>query len=124
MATACQCYGLYDNNNIIGFIGILHQPHPINSKLKRVSRLVILPDYQGIGLGTKFLNFMAEMYIKEGYDFSIITTAKNLISALRKSNNWCMFRYNKKIAPKSKTAKIDSNRKLRDCATASFAYKK
>lgn len=105
-------------------MGILHQPHPINAKLKRVSRLVILPDYQGIGLGTKFLNFMAEYYISKGYDFSIITTAKNLISALKKSNKWCMFRYSKTKQALDKRAKIDSKRKVRDCPTASFAYKK
>lgn len=65
IASACICYGLYDNNNIIGFCAVLHQPHPINKKLKRVSRLVILPDYQGIGLGTKFLNEIAKIYIKQ-----------------------------------------------------------
>ena len=105
-------------------MGILHQPHPINTKLKRVSRLVILPDYQGIGLGTKFLNFMAEYYIQKGYDFSIITTAKNLIHSLKKSDKWCMFRYNKHANVKSKSSKIDRFRKMRECPTASFAYKK
>lgn len=104
-------------------MGILHQPAPYNSKLKRVSRLVILPDYQGIGLGTKFLNFMAEYYTKNNVDFEIITTAKNLIYALRKSDKWCLFRYSLKKPP-DKRAKIDSNRKLRECATASFMYKK
>lgn len=62
---SCKCYGLYDNDTIIGFLAVIHQPHPKNTKLKRVSRLVILPDYQGIGLGTKFLNKIAEMYSEE-----------------------------------------------------------
>ena len=124
IANACQCYGLYDNDNIIGFIGVLHQPHPINTKLKRVSRLVILPDYQGIGLGTKFLEFIANYYIQQNYDFEIITTAKNLISSLKKSNKWCLFRYNKLRPVFSENSKIDKNRKLRECPTASFIYKK
>ena len=54
-------------------MAILHQPST-NKKLKRVSRLVILPDYQGIGLGTKFLDEMGEIYSKLGWDFSIITS--------------------------------------------------
>lgn len=65
IAVSCACYGLYDEDNIIGFCAVLHQPHPINTKLKRVSRLVILPDYQGIGLGTKFLNEVAKIYIEQ-----------------------------------------------------------
>lgn len=101
----------------------MHQPHPINIKIKRVSRLVILPDYQGIGLGTKLLNFIAEIYNKQNYDFSIVTSAKNLINALRKSNKWCMSRYGVKKGTISDTAKIDSKRKLRDCKTATFFYK-
>ena len=83
-----MCYGLYDNEKIIGFIGILHQPHPINKKIKRVSRLVILPDYQGIGLGVKFLNEIAKIYTKKGFDFSIKTSAKNLIFALKNRKEW------------------------------------
>lgn len=87
--------------------------------------MVILPDYQGIGLGRKFLESIAKLYISQGYDFTITTTAKNLINALRKSNDWCMMRYgvNKCLSQKSA---IDYNRKsLRtQCKTASFVYKK
>lgn len=101
----------------------MHQPHPINKKLKRVSRLVILPDYQGIGLGTKFLNKMAEYYAAQNKDFSIVTSAKNLIAALRKNSKWCLSSYT--VSHHSKTGKIDSLRKVRDeCYTARFFYKK
>lgn len=114
---------MYDENKIIGFIGVLHQPST-NKKLKRVSRLVILPDYQGIGLGTKFLNAIANIYVNKGYDFSIITSAKNLIYALRKSNKWIMYRYSIVKNDKKGKSKIDSKIKHRDCYTASFMYKK
>lgn len=116
---------MYENENIIGFIAVLHQPHGINKKIKRCSRLVILPDYQGIGLGKKFLECIAKLYVSQGYDFTITTTAKNLINALRKSNGWCMMRYgiNKCSSQKSE---IDYNRKSMrtQCKTASFVYKK
>ena len=124
IAAASVCYGLYDNDNIIGFISVLHQPHGINKKLKRCSRLVILPDYQGIGLGTKFLNVIAELYKQKGFDFSIVTSAKNMITALRKSDKWIMTRYSANKCSSSKSA-IDFNRKsLRsDCKTGGFRYK-
>ena len=119
IANACVCYGLYDDEKIVGLMAILHQPST-NKKLKRVSRLVILPDYQGIGLGTKFLGFMADKYTKEGWDFSIVTSAKNLISSLRKNSKWCLYRYG--ICKGDKNSKI--NKKCRKCYTASFMYKK
>lgn len=101
-------------------MAILHQPHSINKKIKRVSRLVILPDYQGIGLGTKFLNFVAQIYNEKGFDFSIITSAKNLINALRKNEKWCLYRYN--WCKNNENSKI--SKKTRDAYTASFMYKK
>lgn len=62
--------------------------------------------------------------LKNGYDFCIITSAKNLINALRKRKEWCMYRYSKKLKVTSQSSKIDKNRKLRDCYTAGFMYKK
>ena len=118
MPKQSYCYGLYDENKIIGFIGVIHQPST-NKKIKRVTRLVILPDYQGIGLGTKFLNAIAEEYIKNSYDFSIVTSAKNLIYSLSKSPKWCLIRY-------SKAKENQNNGKwvTRKVYTASFFYKK
>ena len=71
---------------------------------------------------TKLLNFVAELY--KDYDFSIITSAKNLINALRKSSKWCMSRYAVKTKVTGKNSKIDIYRKLRDCKIATFFYKK
>lgn len=86
--------------------------------------MVILPDYQGIGLGTKFLDFIAKYYTQKGFDFSIKTSAKNLIKSLQKRNDWCFASYGKNGCSSQKNA-IDYNRKsLRtECKTASFFYK-
>ena len=120
---AAVCYGLYKENKIIGFLGVLHQPHPINKKIKRVTRLVILPDYQGIGLGKMFLNAIAEIYKNEGFDFSIKTSAKNLIFALKKDENWVLksFDYSK-----DKCRDYNGIKKTyrKNCKAASFMYKK
>lgn len=118
MASACVCYGLYDKENIVGFCGILHQPHSVNKKIKRVSRLVVLPDYQGIGLGTKFLNVLAQYYTNKGFTFTIVTSAKNMIGALRKNENWTMTRWSVNKT-NNKKSKIDYKRKSArtDCKT-------
>ena len=54
---------------------------------------MVLPDYQGIGIGTSFLNAVSGMYVAQGYDFSIVTSAKNMISALHKSDKWVLIKY-------------------------------
>lgn len=103
-------------------MGVLHQPST-NKRLKRVSRLVILPDYQGIGLGSRFLDYIAKLYYKKGFDFSIITSARNLIYSLRKSKKWCLYRFGLVKDSENGKSKIDSKIKHRKCNTASFMFR-
>lgn len=123
LPSASACYGVYDKNNIIAFMAVLHQPHR-KKNLKRCSRLVVLPDYQGIGIGTKFLNVIAEYYTKNGFAFHLVTSAKNMIHALNNSNHWMLLRYNALSGIHSKS-KIDNQRKSirTNCKTASFVYR-
>ena len=125
LPSVARCFGVYEENNIIAFMGVLHQPHGVNKHIKRVCRLVVLPDYQGIGIATKFLEIIAKYYTNKGYDFSIVTSAKNLIYALQKNNNWTLIRYSSSSCSSSKLA-IDYNRKTirKNCKTASFFFKK
>ena len=87
----------------VGFIAYLNQPtkqkYYGKNAIKRITRLVILPDYQGIGLGTKLLDFMGNYLKAKGYMCSINTTAKNLIFALRKSQKWSMRGYTENKVP-------------------------
>jgi ABC-type lipoprotein export system ATPase subunit/GNAT superfamily N-acetyltransferase len=76
------------NNEVAGFLSVLHFPHPKAKNIKKVHRLVILPDYQGAGFGIKFLNEIGNIYKKEKYRFSIVTSAPALINALKKNINW------------------------------------
>ena len=88
---------MYDSDKIVAFIGVIHFPHPNNKRIKKVTRLVVLPDYQGIGLGVAFLNAVAGFY--KDYDFEITTSAKNLIHALNKHTNWRLERYGRSKMP-------------------------
>ena len=58
------------NDNLAAFMAIITFPRPIRP-YKKVHRLVVLPDYQGLGLGTLFLNRIAAIH---KYPFSITTS--------------------------------------------------
>jgi ABC-type lipoprotein export system ATPase subunit/predicted acetyltransferase len=81
------------NDEIAGFISILHFPHPKVKNMKKVHRLVILPDYQGAGIGLKLLNEIGKVYKHEQQRFNIMTSAPSLIFALKKSKQWDCVRY-------------------------------
>ena len=73
------------NDKIAGFIAISMFPHP-RQPYRKVHRLVILPDYQGIGLSRIFLNYVGTL-IKD-YPFAITTSNPALINSLKNDNNW------------------------------------
>lgn len=84
------------NDEIAGFLSVLHFPHPKVKNLKKVHRLVILPDYQGAGIGIKFLNEIGYIYKKQKQRFNIVTSAPSLINALKKSNQWIATRFDRR----------------------------
>ena len=74
-------------------------------------------------MGTKFLNIIGQYYKDRGFEFGIVTSAKNMIHALRRSDKWVMIRYSKSdcVSVKSKInymAKTNRNA----CRTAGFRY--
>ena len=67
---------LNEDGNKIGFIAFRHFPHP-KTTLEKIHRLVILPDYQGIGLGNSFLSKTCALHFKE--KGKVITISTSLI---------------------------------------------
>jgi len=59
---------------------------------KRVHRLVVLPDFQGIGIGTRFINEVTRQYIKNGFNMNLTTTTPALVHALARDKNWALIR--------------------------------
>lgn len=115
---AAHCYGCYDGDDIIAFYAVLHFPHPKKANMKKGHRLVVLPDYQGIGIGTKFVDIIAEKYHKLGFEFFRVMSAKNVIGALSKSKLWRAARYS--IEKPSNSGLLGPN--VRRVKTASFVY--
>ena len=111
------------NDEIAGFISIL--PQPCKTKfLKRVHRLVILPDYQGAGFGIKFLEEIGQYYKEQKYRYTIVTSAPSLIYALKKSKNWMCKHYGRLIAKSGIIhGSSNKNNNSKHRITASFEMK-
>ena len=77
-------------------ISILPFPHPKLKGYKKVHRLVILPDYQGAGIGLTLLNEVGKIYKNEKFRYSIVTSAPSLINALKRSNLWVCKHFGRK----------------------------
>jgi len=59
---------------------------------KRVHRMVVLPDYQGIGIGIKFINEVSKHYFEDGLNMNLTTTTPAFVGGLRRSDKWSLVR--------------------------------
>ena len=76
------------NGQYIGFFGILPFPGVGDPKTRRLSRMVILPDFQGLGIGTKVFNYLCSLYKSEGHIMYVRTVSPGLGKFMEKNENW------------------------------------
>jgi GNAT superfamily N-acetyltransferase len=85
-----RCYCAVYQDRPIAFIAVVHIH--MKARYYRVSRLVVLPDYQGIGLGKRLLNFIAELYTSQTkIPFYILTSNPQIIRG--NMENWKITRF-------------------------------
>jgi len=112
------CYLATWNGEPVGFCAIASM---IGMRgRRRISRLVILPDYQGIGVGMKFAETIAEVYRSIGQRLNITSSHPSLIAHCCKSQLWRTVGHKK-----SGTKECPGNSKHRGTrgrATASFEF--
>ena len=78
LGAGVRCYTAVYQEKPIAFIAVACVR--MKAKYYRVSRLVVLPDYQGIGVGKRFLNFIADLYyLQTRMPFYLLTSNPQLI---------------------------------------------
>jgi ABC-type Mn2+/Zn2+ transport system ATPase subunit len=98
----------------------------INANVKnarRISRTVVLPDYQGIGIGGKFVNAVCAGLKAQGLSTYTTTSHPARVRALNKSREWEMIREPSRVAQRGKTSSITGRLGLsRSRITTGFRY--
>jgi GNAT superfamily N-acetyltransferase len=90
LASTARCYTATYQDRPIAFIAVVHTH--MKTRYYRVTRLVVLPDYQGIGVGKRLLNFIAELCTSQTkVPFYILTSNPHIIQG--NIENWKITRY-------------------------------
>ena len=90
LPSTARCYTALYQDKPIAFIAVVHIR--MKARYYRVTRLVVLPDYQGIGVGKRLLNFIAELYTSQTkIPFYILTSNPQIIRG--KLGNWKISRF-------------------------------
>lgn len=87
LSSSSECYiGLLDDQTPVAFVAVLNAL--ARRRHKRLSRIVTLPDYQGIGIGAAMSNAVAEYLQRKKNAVTITTTHPAMIHAFHRSPRW------------------------------------
>lgn len=92
---AARVFVAFVNDQLAGFCSVLHFPHPKTKNIKRIHRLVVLPDYQGASFGLRFLKIVAKIIRDAGNRCYIATSSPSLIFGLKPDKEWKCTRHSR-----------------------------
>lgn len=79
---------VYWENTLVAMFSTLNLPSGTNKYGYRVHRTVVLPDFQGLGIGTKLLDFFGEWYLSKGEKLYLRSTHLRFANHCINSNKW------------------------------------
>lgn len=84
-----RCFALYVGDQIASFAGCMHRPHPTAKNIMGLSRLVTLPDWQGLGLALILASKLGAANRALGKRFHTYPAHPSLVrSFARDPKNW------------------------------------
>lgn len=88
VSRSATCYGGYWGDELIAFVAVL--PSAGHRGMRRESRIVVLPDYQGLGIGNAVAEAVATLWLEQGYRYSTTTSHPARIAYLARSPRWAI----------------------------------
>lgn len=85
---AAKCFVALWNEKPVAFMAILPFPSGVIENGFRISRVVVLPDFQGLGIGFKICNWFGQIYKNDDKTMYIKTSNPALWSVFNKNDNW------------------------------------
>lgn len=86
LSLGARCYLAVWEEEPVAFCAVL--PVIATQGKWRLSRLVTLPDYQGLGIGTRVVEALADVYLAGGERFYLTTGHPGMIAHCRDSTRW------------------------------------
>ena len=120
---ASRNYGAFlPDGECIAFNCHIPFPHPSTKNIRMGHRLVVLPDYQGLGIGLAFDNWLGQHLAGRGYRYHKTISHPALIHAYARSVRWEMLKNRNRPTRGGAKRLQKTMRTSRKLATRSFRY--
>ena len=118
---AARVWVCYANGQLAGFFSVLAMPLSNEKHAFRSHRIVVLPDYQGVGIASAMNQCIGEDMNAHGCTLRTTTSNRAMISSMQKSPLWSCIRIGK-VKQNGGYDKIKYKRRSQERITASFKY--
>jgi hypothetical protein len=121
---SATAFGMFVGDECVAFHSYRHFVHPHMRNTKQGHRLVVLPDWQGLGLSLRFAEWMGQHLYEQGSRYRIVTAHPAVVRSLSRSPRWVnnnpsmRLRANVSSAPDLRRFQADTRR----LNTHSFEY--
>jgi energy-coupling factor transporter ATP-binding protein EcfA2 len=88
LAKGAQCYGAFIGDECVAFTSYIHFPHPHTRNVKMGHRLVVLPDYQGLGIGGRLDDWLGQYLYERGWRYRNVVAHPAMIRYYSASPRW------------------------------------
>ena len=85
---ATRCYVAIWDGNVVGFFASMAMPNGYIKNAWRGHRVVILPDFQGLGIGVRFIDVCAQIHLDDGKRFYGRMAHPRMIYHMEYSSLW------------------------------------
>jgi len=120
LAAAARCYLATWKGEPVAFCATL--PVITKKNHRRFTRIVTLPDYQGMGIGMRVVAAVASLHREEGHRINVTSSHPALIRHCRYSDLWRTVNVKKSGASPGSTARFKQYRSSAGRAVVSFEY--
>lgn len=118
---SCKCFVFFWDEEPCAFIGLLNSPRKGHPEMMSISRIVVMPDFQGIGIGKIAIEFICGIASNNGHVVTIKTIHEKFGKYLTNSDKWKPTSYNGKIRKDSK--KFEEGKYNNRLKRASYCFK-
>jgi len=123
ISKAARCFAAYVDGRPVAFASYLHFPHATAKNIKMAHRIVVLPDWQGLGLSGRVSEWLGEWLHEQGYRFRITTGHPAFIHYLARSPRWKMGVRQTRLRTSSRDPSLRKRAlNVRGLTTRSFEY--
>ena len=86
--SGARCFAAYVDSRPVAFTSYLHFPHVTAKNIKKAHRIVVLPDWQGLGIAGQLSEWMGGHLTEQGFRYRITTAHPAFIHQMARSPRW------------------------------------